>query len=183
MHDDAGGPRAQVDGGDGALLVGEQAHARGAARHLRDRADEPVRGHDRRVDADAVVRACGDHDLLLERRRGPCDHLGRDAVVVRGEGGRVAVLEQALEDDVLLQRRLVLDHLLLQQLVLGLQILVLGARVEEVLRPAVRVPERARDPLDADLEWLQRARDGALGVVQRPVRALAEGGGDQRERE
>ena len=127
--------------------------------------------------------AGGDDDLLLERRRGPCDHLGRDALVVGREGGRVAVLEQALEDDVLLQRRLVLDHLLLQQLVLGLQILVLGARVEEVLRPAVRVPERARDPLDADLERLQRARDGALGVVQRPVRALAEGRGDQRERE
>ena len=51
VHDDAGRPRPQVDGGDGALLVGEQADARGAAGHLRDRADEAVRRHDRRVDA------------------------------------------------------------------------------------------------------------------------------------
>ena len=183
MDDDAERPRPQVDRRDGALLVGEEAHARGPARHLGDGADEAVRGDDRRVDADAVIRAGGDDDLLLERRGGTGDHLGRDAFVVGRERGGVAVLEQALEDDVLLQGRLVLDHLLLEQLVLGAQLLVLGARVEEVLRPAIRVAERPRDPLDGDLERLQRARDGALRVVQRPVGALAERDGDQRERE
>ena len=169
MLDDPGRARTQVECRDGARLVGEQAHACRVRRDPRDRPDEPVGGHDRRVDGDAVVGAGGDDDRLVERARGLRDHLGGDAVVVLWERGRVLVVQQALEPDVLLQRRLVLDHLLLELLVLGAQLLVLGARVEEILRPAVGIAERPRDPLGRDLERLQRVGDCALSVVQRPV--------------
>ena len=57
------------------------------ARDPRDRADEPVGGHDRRIDHDAVVGAGGDDDRLVEGARRLRDHLGGDAVVVLRERG------------------------------------------------------------------------------------------------
>ena len=90
------------------------AHARRVRRDPRDGADEPVSGHDGRIDRDAIIGAGGDDDRLVEGARRLRDHLGGDAVVLLRERGRVAVVQQALEPGVLLQRRLVLDHLLLE---------------------------------------------------------------------
>jgi len=174
--------RSTEETADRARLVGEQAHAGRAARHLRDRPDEAVGGNDGGTLADAVVGARGDHDLLLEGGGRTRDHLGGNTLVVVREGGPFAVLEQPLQLDVLLQGRLVLDHLLLEQLVLGAELLVLRACVEEILRPAVGVAEGPRHPLDRHFHRLQRTRDSTLCVVQGPVRALAEGHRDQRER-
>ena len=120
------------------------------ARDPRDRADEPVGGHDRRIDDDAVIGAGGDDDRLVEGARRLRDHLGGDAVVSCGNAGALLVVQEALEPDVLLQRGFVLDHLLLELLVLGAELLVLGARVEQILRPAVGVSERPRDAFGCD---------------------------------
>ncbi len=67
--DEPGRLGLQVARRDARRLVGEQRHLRRVGRDRRDAADEPVGVHDGVVDADAVVAAGGDHDLLHEQRR------------------------------------------------------------------------------------------------------------------
>ena len=183
VADDAGRVRAQVERGDGARLVGEQRHPRAPARHLRHSADEPRRGDNRVVEVDARVRAGGYEHLLLELARRAADDARGDAVVVAGEGGALAEAQQPPELGVLAHGRLVLDRLLAETLVLPAELLVLRLRIEHVARPAVQVFERLRDALGRNLERVEDGGAGALDVVERPARGLAEVHAQERERD
>ena len=174
VADDARGIRLQVEGGDGAGLVGEQCHAGAAPRHARHAADEAGGGDDGVVDMHAGVRASGDQYLLLELAGRAADDASRDAVVVAGERRPLPEAEQPAELGVLKHGCLALDELLPQALDLGAQLLVLRFSAENVSRPADGILERLRRALRRHLEGVDDGRAGVLHAVQGPARRLAE---------
>ena len=78
---------------------------------------------------------------------------------------------------------LVRDHLLAEPVDLAAEPRVLGLRVDEPGEPAVRIPERPRDALGADLERPQHRGAAALDAVQAAARRLAEVDRDQHDRD
>ena len=173
---------AQVDRGHGRLLVGEQLHPRRPGRDPGDEADEAVRGDDRVVDPDAVLRARRDDDRLRERAGRPADHLGRDRVEVGGEARTVDVVEQ--------RRRYAFSWSANSLWIARWRRSRLGAErsaseraVEQAVGPAVGVTERLRDALEAHRERAEDGRAGRLDAAQRAVVAGAERERDEDERE
>ena len=89
MADDAVRVRLDVEGGHGALLVGEQRHPRGARVDAGHRPRNPSSVTTGSSTRDAVVRAHRDDDRLRERARRTGDHRGGEArVVLAGSAGR-----------------------------------------------------------------------------------------------
>src|SRR5919106_1383620 len=183
VQDDAACTRAQVDRGDGRVLVGQQLHACRPVGDARDEADEAVRGDDRVLHAYTVVGPRRDDDCARERARGHADDLGDDRVVVPREARAVDVVEQPSQGVVLLARELALDDALAELAILLLQAFRPRARVEEAVGPAVHVSEGLRDPLEADGERPQDGRAGGVDAREPAVLAGAKGEGDEDERE
>ena len=155
---DAGRVGRDVQGRDGARLVGEQRDERDVRGDLRHLADEALGVDDDVVLGEAAVLAGADDDLVGELPAGAPDHTGRDRAVVLREAGAVEVAEDRLQLGVLADGGLVEDRLLPGLVALLAQLLVLVAGVDQAAEPARSVAERARDALGADLERAQDAR-------------------------
>ena len=176
----------QVGRGDGALAVGEQRHARHVRVTLVDRADEraaAVRPADRLDDDaahdDAVGRAGGDDDALVERALRVREHRGVDLRRSRRPtAGRCSSSAFCSSTFCWIAPSSRISCAA-KRLVLRAQLLVLVLRVDEAAEPADRVGERARDPVGGDLERPQDRRARPLDAVER---GRAERDGDQDER-
>ena len=125
----------------------------------------------------------GDHDRLRVRTGRPVDHLGGNAVEALREARARLEPEEGAEASVLLLREPGTRVLLPEGLVLALEPLGVGARVDEALGPAVGVAKRGGDPVGGDLERPERRRGRGLRAGHGTVLVLPERERDEHERE
>ena len=157
-----------------AGVVGDQRHARGVRCDVRHAPDQARAADDRLVDAQALVRALVDRDRgVPDRRRAP-DHARGHVIVPVGEAGRLVEADQPPQLLCVAFGGLGRGELRAQLLVLLLEVLVLGLRVDDVARPAHEVAGRLQRAAGALLERRHHLQEPTLDSVQAARRGLAE---------